>query len=116
MITKTLDEIFNEIADKMYDSIELSAYDEENSFSFCYEEHGYCIEGSGSVGGDWYEDGDGYWTPREYYLKHGGGNLDKLSITHYDEETDEETEIPEKIVNDISNRLDKKLSNYMKNY
>lgn len=116
MITKTLDEIFDEIAENMCDNIEFSAYDEDTSFSFCYEEHGYYIEGSGIVGGDWYEDGDGYWAPREYYLKYGWGYLNELSITHYDEETDEETEFPDEVVNDIFGRLDKELSDYMKSY
>ena len=116
MIAKTLDETFDELVANMCDSIELGANDEDSSFSFYYEDYGYLIEGSGRVGGNWCEDGDGYWTPREYYLKYGWGYLDELTITHYDEETDEETEFPDEIVNGIFSRLDKELSRYMKNY
>ena len=75
MTTKTLDEIFDEVAQYMCSRVELSAYDEQDAFSFSYDGHGYYIEGSGRVGGDWYSDGDGYWTPREYYLKNGWGYL-----------------------------------------
>ena len=116
MTTKSLDEIFDDVALKMCESIELSAYDGDTSFGFCYEEHGYSIEGSGRVGGDWYEEGDGYWEPRENYLENGWGYLNELSITHIDEETDEETEFTEDTVKDITKRLDKELSEFMKHY
>ena len=116
MTTENLDNIFNQIVETMCESIEFNVYDEDKSFSFCYDENGFYIEGSGIVGGDWHVDGDGYFEPREYQLKYGRGNLEDLSITHYDEETGEETEIADDFVNEIKKRLDKALSEYMSNY
>lgn len=116
MTPKNLDEIFNEIVETMCESIELNVYDEDTSFSFCYDDNGFYIEGAGTVGGDWDCDGDGYWEPREYHLKYGYGDLEDLSITQYDDETGDEIEIADDTVNEFQKRLDKELSKYMRNY
>lgn len=116
MITRTLDEIFDEISSQMCESIELSTYEDDSLFSFYYEDHGYIIEGSGIVGGNWYDAGDGYWTPRECYLTNGWGKVNVLTITHFDEETEEESEFSEEVIQNISERLENQLSRYMNKY
>lgn len=116
MLTKNLDEIFNELVDLMRESIEFTPDKESYDFDFIFEDYGFSIEGHGEVGGTWYEEGDGYMTPRESYLRYGWGRLDELTITHCDEETGEETEITEEMIDKISERLQDDLSMYMKEY
>lgn len=111
---RTLDEIFNEVVDNMISSIDMDVHDDESDISFSYDDNGYVIEGSGVVSGSWYQDGDGYWTPCEYYLKYGSGSLNDLSITCYDE--DVEVKVSDEDVQNFLVRLEKELNTYMENY
>ena len=52
-----LDDIFFEVLDCVLSQID----GEKSNFSFCYDNHGYVIEGYGRVEGVWATSGDGYF-------------------------------------------------------
>lgn len=84
--------------------------DYENNY-VCYEEDGWYIEISYKCAGTWCEDGDGYWTPRETYLKSASGGVEEITATHYDEETGEETEFDDDDLDELYRRINKELEN-----
>ena len=113
----SLDTIFDEIVECMYDSIELYIYEDNRRFDFCFEKYGYTITCNGCVGGEWNDNGNnGFTEPIEYYLENGWGRINKLEIYFTDSNTDEETYFDQESVMVLKKRLENNLNDFMSNY
>lgn len=75
----------------------------------CFEEDGYCIEGSFSIAADIIEDGDGYWTPCETIVTDASVTVDSLEVSWCDPDTDEEVEVSEDEINSLWDYIEKKV-------
>ncbi len=109
-ITKPFDIIFDEIVENILDRIEIHIFHETTDFDFCIEKDGYIVDVNGKVGGNWYNDGDG-----EYFLRNGWGDVENLTIIHYDEVTETETILRNDILEQYRVLLENAISEYMKN-
>ena len=92
-----LDDIFFEVLDCVLSQID----GEKSNFSFCYDNHGYVIEGYGRVEGVWARSGDGYFEPIEYHLRGGRGSLGEV------------VEYSEDVVVAYKEKLERYLESYM---
>lgn len=104
-----LDDIFFEVLDCMLSRIDC----EKSDFSFCYDNHGYVIEGYGRVEGVWERSGDGYLEPIEFHLCGGRGSLTEFTICYCDEVLEEVIEYGGDVVVAYKNKLEKLLESYM---
>lgn len=96
---RTLDNIFEEVVEKMTGSINLDTFEGDDKFGFSYENDGYLIEGDICLTGKVY--GDDFLS--------GRGRISNLEINYIDEDTDEEFIFPasevDKFENDLNNVL-----------
>lgn len=106
--------IFSEISASMLDNLELIPYADETQFPFCYDDKGFLIEGTVTIGGTWMEDGDGYSNPRESVLTDIWGTLDKVDAAAFDEATGETTIVDTKSTDALCNFLENHLQQFLK--
>ena len=123
--TSTDKDIFNEnfdsIKDEMLKACYLDTSEEENDFCFEFEikvtdEIFIMIAADGSIGGEWHSYGDGYYTPKDYVLYQGWGEIENICVRKTNYETDEELPIDKEAIDDLINKLDDALSLYMSSY
>lgn len=104
-----LDDIFFEVLDCVLSQID----GEKSNFSFCYDNHGYVIEGYGRVEGVWARSGDGYFEPIEYHLRGGRGSLTEFTVCYCDGILGEVVEYSEDVVVAYKEKLERYLESYM---
>lgn len=76
---------------------------------FYYEEDGWNIEVTYKCAGDWDSDPGDYWTPPCHNLRRAWGEVEDISVYHYDDDTDEEVEFSGDDLNELWKALDKEL-------
>lgn len=77
--------------------------------NFYYEEDGWSIEVTYKCAGDWDNDPGDYWTPPCHDLRRAWGEVEDISVYHYDDDTDEEVEFSGDDLNELWKALDKEL-------
>lgn len=106
---KNLKEHYSDILEACKGCAEVGDEDDPISTGLCYEEDGISIEMSFLASGRYYEDGDGYDTPRDTYLGNVRVSVEEITGTYILNDDGDEEDIPDIELNELSAYIEKEL-------
>lgn len=115
-LTSALDDIFPDVVAALIGNISINPYKGHERLWLTYENGGFEFECEYTVGGEWYNSGDGYAVPYDPRMKNGWAYVDSLSITRHDEDTDAYEGVTGKVLSCYAARLEDAIDTYMYHY